>query len=102
MIPPGEHGSAGRVILEVQPDMGRNLYILAGTLCFFSLLALVVSFTNFAQQPGSPGDSALWRTMSIAFFVLSLVIALGATLTSLFEQAERRAEDDRAARRRRS
>jgi hypothetical protein len=81
--------------------MGRNLYILAATLFFFALLALVLSFTNVAQQPGSPGDVALWRTMSIAFFVLALVTALAGILSSLFEQAERRAEDARQARRRR-
>ncbi len=81
--------------------MGRNLYILAATLLFFSLAALGLSFTNVAQQPGSPGDVALWRTMAIGFFVLSLVIALAAVLSSLFEQAERRAEAARQARRKR-
>jgi len=81
--------------------MGRNLYILAGTLMFFALLALGLSFSNIAQQPGSPGDVALWRTMSIAFFVLSLLITLAGVLSTLFEQAERRAELARQARRRR-
>ena len=81
--------------------MGRNLYILAATLFFFSLVALGLSFSNLAQQPGSPGDVALWRTTSIAFFGLSLLIALAGTLSSLFEQAERRAEDARQARRKR-
>ncbi len=79
--------------------MGRNLYILAGTLMFFALVAFCLSFSNIAQQPGSPGDSALWRTMGIAFFVLAMIIALAATLSSLFEQAERRAEAARQARR---
>ena len=65
-------------------------------------LCLGLSFSNIAQQPGSPGDVALWRTMSIAFFVLSLVIALAGTLSSLFEQAERRAEQARLTRRRKS
>ncbi len=80
--------------------MGRNLYILAGTLFFFALVALGLSFSNIAQQPGSPGDVALWRTMSIGFCVLSLIVALAATLSSLFEQAERRAEEARQSRRR--
>jgi len=79
--------------------MGRNLYILAGTLCFFALVALGLSFLNIAQQPGSPGDAVLWRTMSIAFLVISLIIALAGNLTALFEQAERRAEEMREARR---
>ena len=76
--------------------MARNLYILAATLGFFALLTLVLS-----QQPGSPGDAALWRTMSIAFFVVSLLITLAAMLSALFEQAERRAEEARQARRKR-
>ena len=80
--------------------MGRNLYILAATLFFFSLIALILSFTNIAQQPGSPGDVALWQTMSIAFFVLSLIATLAGTLSLLFSQAERRAEENRRTRRR--
>ena len=80
--------------------MGRNFYILAATLFFFCLVALVLSFTNIAQQPGSPGDVALWQTMSIAFFVLSLIATLAGTLSLLFGQAERRAEEHRRARRR--
>ena len=81
--------------------MARNLYILAATLGFFALLTFVLSFLNIAQQPGSPGDVALWRTMSIAFFVLALLITLAAMLSTLFEQAERRAEEARRARRKR-
>ena len=81
--------------------MGRNLYILAATLFFFAMLSLGLSFSNIAQQPGSPGDVALWRTMSIGFCVLALLVALAGVLSSLFEQAERRAEAARQARRRR-
>jgi hypothetical protein len=79
--------------------MGRNLFILAGTLGFFALVAYALSFSNIAQQPGSPGDVMLWRTMGIGFFVLALVMTLAGVLSSLFEQAERRAEDARRARR---
>ncbi len=81
--------------------MARNLYILAATLGFFALFTFVLSFLNIAQQPGSPADVALWRTMSIAFFVLALVITLAAMLSALFEQAERRADEARRARRKR-
>ncbi len=80
--------------------MGRNLYILAGTLLFFSLVAFVLSFLNIAQQPGSPGDVMLWRTMAIGFLLLALVGALAGSLSALFEQAERRAEEARRERRR--
>jgi hypothetical protein len=79
--------------------MARNLYILAGTLGFFAVLCFVLSFTNVAQQPGSPGDVALWRTMGIGFLVLALVVTLAGMLSAMFEQAERRAEEARRERR---
>ncbi|NYF79315.1 hypothetical protein [Granulicella arctica] len=80
--------------------MGRNLFILAATLLLFSLISCGVAYTNIAQQPGSPGDVSLWRTMGLGLFVVSLIIALAAVLSSLFEQAERRAEQTRRDRRR--
>jgi hypothetical protein len=79
--------------------MGRNLYILAGTLLIFAIIAFGVSYTNIAQQPGSPGDTSLWRTMGLALFVISMVISLGAILSSLFEQAERHTDEQRRQRR---
>lgn len=79
--------------------MGRNLYILAATLAALALISYGVAYTNIAQQPGSPGDVSLWRTTGLALFVLALVVALGGILSSLFEQAERRAEEDRRQRR---
>jgi hypothetical protein len=79
--------------------MARNLYILAGTLGFFALVCLGLSFSNVSQQPGSPGDAALWRTMGIGFVVLALVATLAGTLAHLFEQAEARAEIARIDRR---
>lgn len=82
--------------------MGRNLYILAGTLGTLSLLAVALSFTNVAGQPGSPGDAMLWRTTGIALFLVALVIGLAGILSTLFEQAERRSERQRQSRRRRS
>jgi len=79
--------------------MGRNLFILAATLALFALVSCAVAYTNIAQQPGSPGDASLWRTMGLVLFVISLVVALAGILSSLFEQAERRAEEARRARR---
>ena len=79
--------------------MARNLYILAGTLGFFATASFVLSFTNVADNPGSPGDMRLWRTMGIAFLVLAMMATLAGMLSKLFEQAERRAEDARSARR---
>ena len=81
--------------------MGRNLYILAATLGFLALVSVGLSFTNIAQQPGSPGDVALWRTTGIALLCVSMIVALAGILSSLFEQAERRASEERAEKRRR-
>jgi hypothetical protein len=80
--------------------MGRNLYILAATLLALSLVSCVLAYTNLAQQPGSPGDASLWRTTGLALFVVALVVALAGILSSLFEQVERRAEEQRKQRRR--
>ena len=79
--------------------MGRSLYILAASLTVFAMISFGVSYSNIAQQPGSPGDVALWRTMGLVFFVIALVVALVGVLSSLFEQAERRAEEAKAQRR---
>ncbi len=70
--------------------MGRNLYILAATLAALALLSIGLSFTNIAQQPGSPGDASLWRMTSIALVCVALIVTLLGVMSSLFEQAERR------------
>ena len=82
--------------------MGRNLYILAGTLGGLALLSIVLSFTHLGETPGAPSDAMLWRTTGIALLAIALVIALAGVLSALFEQAERRAEEQRLAKRRRS
>jgi hypothetical protein len=79
--------------------MGRNLYILAATLLVLALVSCGVAYTNIAHEPGSPGDVSLWRTTGLALFVVALVIALAGILSSLFEQAERRVEEERRQRR---
>ena len=80
--------------------MGRNLYILASSLVLFGLISCGIAYTNIAQQPGSPGDASLWRTMGLGFFVVGLFVALAGVLSTLFEQAERRDEQSRRAKRR--
>lgn len=79
--------------------MGRNLYILAATLGGLAAISIILSFTNVAQQPGSPGDAALWRTTSVVLLLIALVISLLGVLSSLFAQAERRHEGKRRERR---
>ncbi len=80
--------------------MGRNLYILSASLTLFALISCGLAYTNIAQQPGSPGDESLWRTMGLVLFVIALVVALAGILSTLFAQAERRAEDARRRNRR--
>jgi hypothetical protein len=79
--------------------MGRNLYILAGTLFVFALISCGLAYTNVAHEPGSPGDVSLWRTTGLVLFLLSLVIALAGVLSALFEQTERRDAEARRQRR---
>ena len=79
--------------------MGRNLYILAGSLILFALVSCGIAYTNIARQPGSPGDVALWRTTGIALLCVSMIVALAGILSSLFEQAERRHEQERRQKR---
>ncbi|MDE1160488.1 MAG: hypothetical protein PW792_00925 [Acidobacteriaceae bacterium] len=80
--------------------MGRNLYILAGTLGALALISFLLSVTHLAQGPGSPGDAALWRTSAMGLLLLSLLVGLGGTMSALFEQAERRHEQQRDEQRR--
>jgi F0F1-type ATP synthase membrane subunit c/vacuolar-type H+-ATPase subunit K len=83
--------------------MPRNLYILAASLAAFALVSCGIAYTNIAQQPGSPGDQSLWRTMGLVLLLVALVCGLAGILSSLFEQASRRSEQsrDEAQRRRR-
>lgn len=75
--------------------MGRNLYILAATLMLFALVSCGLSTTNVAQQPGSPGDVTLWRMTGMVLLLIALIVALTGILSSLFEQAERKADEAR-------
>jgi uncharacterized membrane protein len=81
--------------------MPRNLYILAASLTVFALISCGIAYTNIAQQPGSPGDQSLWRTMGLVLLLIALIAALAGVLSSLFEQAQRRSEENRRTNRRR-
>lgn len=70
--------------------LSRNLYILAATLVFFSLLCYVLAFTGITHEPGTPSDSSLWRTIGIVLLLLGLFTALLGVLQGMFEQTERR------------
>lgn len=77
--------------------MSRNLYILAATLALFGLLCIGLAAGHVVH---SAGDQSLWRTMGLGLIVVSLLIALSGVMSSLFEQAERRAEEQRKRKRR--
>ena len=81
--------------------MGRNLYILAATLGTLALVSIVLSFAHVGEVPGTPSYSPLWRTIGVGLLAVSLLIALAGVLSSLFEQAERRAAQQRLTKRRR-
>lgn len=83
--------------------MGRNLYILGGTLGTLALLSIALSFSHVGEVPGTPSDASLWRTTGVALLGIALIVSLAGVLSSLFQQAERRAElarqDERGSRR---
>jgi hypothetical protein len=80
--------------------MPRNLFILAASLAAFALISCGIAYTNIAQQPGSPGDQSLWRTMGLVLLLIALICALAGVLSTLFQQAERRSEESRRSNRR--
>jgi heme/copper-type cytochrome/quinol oxidase subunit 2 len=82
--------------------MPRNLFILAASLAAFALISCGIAYTNIAQQPGSPGDQSLWRTMGLVLMLVALICALAGVLSTLFAQAERRSEEYRTEARRRN
>ena len=81
--------------------MGRNLYILAGTLGTLALISIGLSFSHFGEVAGVPSDDSLWRTTGVALLAIALIVGLAGVLSALFEQAERRSEQQRLSRRRR-
>ncbi len=73
--------------------MSRNLSILSATLL---LLAAASCGMTFVQPiPGMPSTAPSWKTISLFLLLGGLTVALLATLTALFEQVERRAEEQR-------
>lgn len=73
--------------------LSRNLYILAGTLGFFAVVAYGIGFSGIAHEPGSPQDASLWQMIGIIFILLGLVVTLFGVFQQIFEQAERRTRE---------
>jgi uncharacterized membrane protein len=83
--------------------MSRNFYILAGTLGFFGVLAMLMAFVPHHLQPGLPANALLWRSVGLLLLLGGLVAAFIGVMSNLFEQVDRRTEarrqSARAARR---
>jgi fatty acid desaturase len=78
--------------------MSRNFYILAATLVFFALLSAGMALLPSSFQPGLPANGSLWRTAALFLLLAGLAAALVGVLSHLFEQVDRRSEEDRRKR----
>jgi len=75
--------------------MSRNFYILAGALAFFALISGAMTLVPSSFQPGLPANGSLWRTVSLFMLLAALGCALIGVLSNLFEQVDRRSEEQR-------
>ncbi len=73
--------------------MSRNLFVLAATLLFFSLISCGMSLLPSQTQPGLPGNGSLWKTMGLFLFLGALIAAFAGAMTAMFEQVERRNQE---------
>lgn len=75
--------------------MARNLYILAATLLLFALISCGMMFSASHFQPGMPENGSLWKTIALFLVLGALMVALLGSMTAMFEQVDRRAEERR-------
>ena len=75
--------------------MSRNFYILAAALAFFALLAGGMTLVPSSFQPGLPANGSLWRTVALLMMLAALACALIGVMSNLFEQVDRRSEEQR-------
>jgi uncharacterized membrane protein len=80
--------------------MSRNFYILAATLLLFALLSAGMSLVPSSFQPGLPANASLWRTVALFLLLFGLLAAFIGVMSNLFEQVDRRSEENRLAARR--
>jgi hypothetical protein len=80
--------------------MSRNFYILAAALAFFALLSGGMTLIPSSFQPGLPANGSLWRTVALLMMLAALACALIGVMSNLFEQVDRRSEQERQAARR--
>ena len=75
--------------------MSRNFYILAAALGFFALLSAGMTMIPSSFQPGLPANGSLWRTVALLMMLAALACALIGVMSNLFEQVDRRSEEQR-------
>jgi hypothetical protein len=75
--------------------MSRNFYILAAALAFFALLSGGMTMIPSSFQPGLPANGSLWRTVALLMMLGALACALIGVMSNLFEQVDRRSEEQR-------
>jgi len=80
--------------------MSRNFYILAGALAFFALISAGMMLIPASFQPGLPANGSLWRTVALIMLLSALGCALIGVMSNLFEQVDRRSEEQRVEGRR--
>jgi hypothetical protein len=80
--------------------MSRNFYILAAVLGFFALLSAGMTMIPSSFQPGLPANGSLWRTVALLMLLAALACAFIGVMSNLFEQVDRRSEQERHASRR--
>jgi hypothetical protein len=80
--------------------MSRNFYILAAALGFFALLSAGMTMIPSSFQPGLPANGSLWRTVALLMLLAALACAFIGVMSNLFEQVDRRSEQDRQTARR--
>jgi hypothetical protein len=80
--------------------MSRNFYILAGVLLFFALISAATALLPSSLQPSLPASGYLGRTTALLLLLAGLGAALIGVLSHLFEQVERRSEEERRRKRR--
>jgi hypothetical protein len=80
--------------------MSRNFYILAAALGFFALFSAGMTMIPSSFQPGLPANGSLWRTVALLMLLAALACAFIGVMSNLFEQVDRRSEQDRQTARR--
>lgn len=83
------------VTIAKDSDMSRNFYILAAALGFFALISAGMMLIPSSFQPGLPANGSLWRTVALLMLLAALACALIGVMTNLFEQVDRRSEQQR-------